>query len=82
MGIEGSILNCGSHLRNDSIRMLLMYLPLVIYNAWIMENYAAGACADGGRPVITLRRLMFRFILIIAVSVLFSRYSHYLEFVG
>ena len=40
--------------RNDSIRMLLMYLPLVIYNAWIMENYAAGACADGGRPVITL----------------------------
>ena len=36
--------------RNDSIRMLLMYLPLVIYNAWIMENYAAGACADGGRP--------------------------------
>ena len=68
--------------RNDSIRMLLMYLPLVIYNAWIMENYAAGACADGGRPVITLRRLMFRFILIIAVSVLSSRYSHYLEFVG
>ena len=49
--------------RNDSIRMLLMYLPLVIYNAWIMENYAAGACADGGRPVITLRRLMSRFIL-------------------
>ena len=46
--------------RNDSIRMPLMYLPLVIYNAWIMENYAAGACADGGRPVITLRRLMFR----------------------
>ena len=68
--------------RNDSIRMLLMYLPLVIYNAWIMENYAAGACADGGRPVITLRRLMSRFILIIAVSVLSSRYSHYLEFVG
>ena len=68
--------------RNDSIRMLLMYLPLVIYNAWIMENYAAGACADGGRPVITLRRLMFRFILIIIMSVLSSRYSHYLEFVG
>ena len=68
--------------RNDSIRMLLMYLPLVIYNAWIMENYAAGACADGGRPVITLRRLMSRFILIITVSVLSSRYSHYLEFVG
>ena len=68
--------------RNDSIRILLMYLPLVVYNAWIMENYAAGACADGGKPVITLRRLMFRFILIIAVSVLSSRYSHYLEFVG
>ena len=68
--------------RNDSIRILLMYLPLVIYNAWIMENYAAGACAGGGRPVITLRRLMSRFILIIAVSVLSSRYSHYLEFVG
>ena len=68
--------------RNDSIRMLMMYLPLVIYNAWIMENYATGACADGGRPVITLRRLMSRFILIIAVSVLSSRYSHYLEFVG
>ena len=68
--------------RNDSIKMLLMHLPLVIYNAWIMENYAAGACADGGRPVITLRRLMSRFILIIAASVLSSRYSHYLEFVG
>ena len=68
--------------RNDSIRILLMYLPLVIYNAWIMENYAAGACADGGKPVITLRRLMSRFILIIAASVLSSRYSHYLEFVG
>ena len=38
--------------RNDSIRMLLMYLPLVIYNAWIMENYAAGACADGDKPVV------------------------------
>ena len=36
--------------RNDSIRMLLMYLPLVIYNVWIMENYAAGACADGAGP--------------------------------
>ena len=36
--------------RNGSIRMLLMYLPLVIYNAWIMENYAAGACADGAGP--------------------------------
>ena len=68
--------------RNDSIRMLLMYLPLVIYNAWIMENYAVGVCADGGRPVIALRRLMFRFILIIIMSVLSSRYSHYLEFVG
>ena len=68
--------------RNDSIRILLMYLLLVIYNAWIMENYAAGACADGGKPVITLRRLMSRFILIIAVSVLSSWYSHYLEFVG
>ena len=32
----------------------------VIYNAWIMENYAAGACADRGRPVITPRRLMPR----------------------
>ena len=47
-----------------------------------MENYAAGACADGDKPVITLRRLMFRFILIIIMSVLSSRYSHYLEFVG
>ena len=36
--------------RNDSIRILLVYLPLVIYNAWIMENDAAGACADGARP--------------------------------
>ena len=62
--------------------MSLMYLPLVIYNAWILENYAAGACADGGRPVITLRRLMFRFILIIIMSVLSSRYFYYLEFVG
>ncbi len=68
--------------RNDSIRILLMYLPPVIYNAWIMEDYAVGACADGGKPVITLRRLMFRFILIIIMSVLSSRYSHYLEFVG
>ena len=68
--------------RNDSIRMLLMYPSAGDLYAWIMENYAAGACADGGRPVITLRRLMFRFILIIAVSVLSSRYSHYLEFVG
>ena len=56
-----------------------VYMPHI---RWIMENYAAGACADGGRPVITLRRLMSRFILIIAVSVLSSRYSHYLEFVG
>ena len=67
--------------RNDSIRMLLMYLPLVIYNVWIMKNYAAGACADGDKPVITLRRFMFRFILIIIMSILSSRYSHYLEFV-
>ena len=59
-----------------------MHLPLVIYNVWIMENYAAGACADGSKPVITLRRLMFRFILIIIMSVLSSWYSHYLEFVG
>ena len=36
----------------------------------------------GGRPVITLRRLMSRFILIIIMSVLSSRYSHYLEFIG
>ena len=64
------------------VLILLMYLPLVIYNTWIMENYAAGACADGGKPVITLRRLMFCFILIITMSVLSSRYSHYLEFVG
>ena len=36
--------------RNDSIRMLLVYLPPVIYNARIMGNGAAGACADGARP--------------------------------
>ena len=68
--------------RNGSIRILLMYLPPVIYNAWIMENYAAGACTDGDKPVITFRRLVFRFILIIAASVFSSRYSRYLKFVG
>ena len=35
---------------NDSNRMLLLYLPPVVYNARIMGNGAAGACADGARP--------------------------------
>ena len=42
--------------RSESVRILLMFFPFLLYNAWILAGYLLARRWPGGRHVLTLRQ--------------------------